>query len=115
MSNPNATVYIKAKKHTILQKPQVTIGDIASIACTDQALHEGIKKLPLYTFPASDEAIRSKPDTQMEFFTMLRVISIIQENYPQVQIESIGEQDFIVEYQTKKPSPKWMNHCKTAV
>ncbi len=160
MSNSNATIYIKAKKHTILRRPQVTIGDIASIVCTDPALHESIKKLPLYTFPdktgkdisnihtrkstdtninkniktefrrnddkavdssktvsrnSSARSAQTQPDAQMEFFTMLRVISLIQEKYPQVQVESIGEQDFIVEYQTKTPAPAWMNHCKVAI
>ncbi len=106
MEPHQSIIYIKANKHSVVQKPEVTIGMIASVSCVNRQLQHQIASIPLHHFEA-------KPgQNQMEFFTMLKVISLIQDAFPETVIKSIGEQDFLVEYTVRTAPPAWVNHAK---
>lgn len=51
----------------------------------------------------------------MEVFSMLNVIERIQTDYPDVEIVSIGEQDFVVQLLDAPMAPKWLETLKVVV
>ena len=51
----------------------------------------------------------------MQDFSVLKIIELIHEEYPNVDISNEGESDFIVEYIPYPVKPKWINAIKTAL
>lgn len=102
-------IYLKAKQHNMVYDRKVTLADIGTMECADESVLRQVKQITLHNFP------RKNQKSQMEFFSVLKVIELIHEKYPNVQVESIGEQDFIVEYLSGLPSPKWIGYVKLAV
>ena len=43
---------------------------------------------------------------------MLKVIELIQTDYPEVEVVSIGEQDFVVQLLDVPMAPKWLETLK---
>ena len=90
-------VYIKAEQNTKVEGKTIRLSDIAKIYSRDKHIEEKIRKLVLY---------RIKNDKQKNYvFSILTVIELIQNSYPEYLICNVGEADFIVEY-----SPKAKEH-----
>ncbi len=47
-------------------------------------------------------------------FSVLKIIELIGQEFPNVDIENIGEKDFVLEYEPKQ-EPKWLLYLKTAI
>lgn len=88
------TVYIKAVGNCIVYNNKVTIGDVIKVECSNIGILRQIKQMDLYSF--NHEHVRA--------FSILKVISRIHQDYPNVDIVNCGENDFLVEY--KKSSIK---------
>ena len=91
---------------------RVTLGDVAKMECTDQAALRQIKQKKLYSFRAEDE---QKKKNTLVVFSVLKVIELIHEDYPNLDISNEGESDFIVEYVKSPEKPVWMNCLKTVI
>lgn len=111
MKEKQATVYLKADRNSISHDPQIKLQDVMSIQCADPAICAGIKNKTLYTFQKKD----SKKKKRIEVFSILKVIELIQKDYPEVEIVSYGEQDFVVEYVEAPIAPKWLEIVKVIV
>lgn len=94
MKEKRETVYVKADRNSVCHDPQIKIMDVMSVQCSDPAICAGIKNKTLYHF-APDESSKKK---RIEVFSILNVIEMIFEDYPDVEVVSYGEQDFVVEY-----------------
>ncbi len=108
MKEKHETVYVKADRNSVCTNPQIKIMDVMSVQCPDPAICAGIKNKTLYTFDRKDTSKKKR----IEVFSILNVIDLIQEDYPQVEVVSYGEQDFVVEYVQMPVSPKWMEIVK---
>ena len=94
----NLTVYIKASGNCILYDKKVTLEDVLSIECTDQAALRVIKQMDLYRFNHEHSTV----------FSVLKVIARIHQDYPQAEVVNCGESDFLVEYKKDTvKSPVW--------
>lgn len=93
MEGRGVTLYIKISMSNLVYDHIVTIGDIASVECTDAAIRNRVKTLKLYSF--------SNPGNVS--FSILKVVEIIHQEYPALAIVNEGEADFILEYRSKKP------------
>lgn len=111
MKEKKQTVYLKADRNSVSHEPQIKIQDVMSVQCTDPAICAGIKNKTLYTFQKKD----SKKKKRIEVFSILKVIELIQNDYPDVEIVSYGEQDFVVEFVDAPVAPKWLEILKVAV
>lgn len=111
MKEKKQTVYLKADRNSVSHEPQIKIQDVMSVQCTDPAICAGIKNKTLYTFQKKD----SKKKKRIEVFSILKVIELIQNDYPDVEIVSYGEQDFVVEFVDAPVVPKWLEILKVAV
>lgn len=111
MKEKKQTVYLKADRNSVSHEPQIKIQDVMSVQCTDPVICAGIKNKTLYTFQKKD----SKKKKRIEVFSILKVIELIQNDYPDVEIVSYGEQDFVVEFVDAPVAPKWLEILKVAV
>ena len=107
------TVYIKTDMNTLVYDRNVTLKDVIKIEGANEALVRQIKQLKLYTFPAPEKKNRIKNMT--EVFSILKVIQLIQDKYPGLEVQNLGESDFVVEYIANPDKPKWLEIAKLAV
>ena len=106
------TLYLKIGKNVVVTDRRVTLGDVAKMECTDQAALRQIRQKKLYSFRAEDE---QKKKNTLVVFSVLKVIELIHEDYPNLDISNEGESDFIVEYVKSPEKPVWMNCLKTVI
>lgn len=83
------TVYVKASGNCIVYDKNITLGDVLKIECTNVGMLRGIKQMELYRFNHEHSVV----------FSILKVIELIHQDYPNAEIVNCGESDFIVEYQ----------------
>ena len=99
-------IYLKIDQKRYVKKPKVTIGDVMTVYCSDKDMIEKIGHITLAEFTLG------KYDRKV--FDALDVVGIIQKEYPDADIECLGECDFIVEY--RKPEKEGTVHwIKVAV
>lgn len=105
------TLYLKIETNTIVTDRHVKLSDIAKMECANPAIVRQLKQKKVYTF--QDAIDEKKKKNQMEVFSVLKIIELIHEEYPNVDVSNEGESDFIVEYISNPKKPKWMNAVKT--
>lgn len=108
----NDTLYIKIDKDILVKKRQVTLQDIAKMECTNQAALRQIKQKKIYTFQDKEKERKNKK--QSVVFSILKIIELIHEDYPNLDISNEGEQDFIIEYVPQEECV-WLEYGKAAV
>lgn len=111
MKEKHETVYVKADRNSVCKDPQVKIMDVMSVQCADPVICAGIKNKTLYTFKKDNTSKKKR----IEVFSILNVIDLILADYPEVQVVSYGEQDFVVEYIPVPLAPKWLEICKVVL
>lgn len=106
MAVVNETLYIKAEKNTEVTKADVTLGDVLSVECTNPSAVSRIKTLKLVKMSEKGE--------RRCVISVLRVIECIHQVYPSMEIQNMGETDFIITYENQKTPNKWMHALKVA-
>ena len=106
------TLYLKIGKNIVVTDRRVTLGDVAKMECTDQAALRQIRQKKLYSFRAEDD---KKKKNTLVVFSVLKVIELIHEDYPNLDISNEGESDFIVEAVKYPEKPVWMSCLKTVI
>ncbi|NBH14386.1 stage V sporulation protein AA [Lachnospiraceae bacterium] len=112
MAGNTDTVYLKIEQNVLVKEPSVILKDIAKITSTNRPLINKIKQLKIYHFRTP--ANQSKKKMQSEVFSVLKIIELIGEEFPNVEIQNIGEKDFVLVYQPIE-EVKWISYLKTAV
>ena len=100
------TLYLKIGMIFVVTDRCVTLGDVAMMECTDQAALRQIRQKKLYSFRAEDE---QKKKNTLVVFSVLKVIELIHEDYPNLDISNEGESDFIVEYVKSTEKTVWIS------
>ena len=111
MSAKSETLYLKIDQNTIVTDRHVTLGDIAKMECPDASIVRQLKQKKIYTFAEAMNPRKQK--NQMKVFSILKIVELIHEEYPNVDISNEGEKDFIIEYIPNPEKPKWINALKT--
>lgn len=94
----NETVYIKAPQCIQVNQPDVALKDFLTIHTSDQHLKKQIQSLPFYHF--------SKNEKEQVIVSILKVIELITRHYPDVDIDNLGEGDFILSYEPQSNHEK---------
>ena len=89
----------------------VTLGDIAKMECTDMSIVRQLKQKKIFSF----QDVKKKEKNVFQVFSILKIIELIHEDYPNVDVTNEGEQDFIVEYIPNPDKPKWLEVVKVAL
>lgn len=90
-------VYVKADRNVEVTKTDVTIGDVLKIECTNKKLLSSIRNIGLLKF----QDIENKNKDRIAI-SILKVIACIHDVYPDVEVQSLGESDFIVTFEKQK-------------
>lgn len=92
-------LYIKIEQCIQVREQSVKIGDVATMECTDQTVVNRLKTEKLLK-------IDDNRKKRTVVSTML-VIQKIHEIYPELEVQSIGESDFILQLSPEKNSRLW--------
>lgn len=101
------TLYVKVDQNIMVYKKNITLKDIATLYSTNKEMVKTLEKEPFYTLP------NDAPKKNM--FTLLKVYEAIHRVYPNVEIENIGERDFVIEYEDKPQVSKAKEYTKVAL
>lgn len=89
-------LYIKAEQCIQVSDTNVKIGDVAKLECADMTVVNRLKTEKVFTVNSS-----SKHRTVV---SIMAVIQKIHEVYPELEVQNLGESDFIVEMKPQKSS-----------
>ncbi len=104
------TVYIKADRNVEVTKPEVTLGDVLEIECANPAMVPKLNTLKLLKFHHTNNKHQNRTAV-----SILRVIQCIHEQYPGVDVQNMGETDFIVTYEEQGTAGGVMHFVKAAL
>ena len=112
MASNSDTLYIKIEQNVLVKEPTVVLKDIAKLTSTNRELTNKLKTLKVYQFhtPANQD----KKKRQSQVFSILKIIELIGKEYPNVDIQNMGEKDFIIEYEPQQ-EVKWIQYLKVAI
>lgn len=99
-------LYIKIGKNTQVSKKDVRLGDVAQMQCANRGIVNRLNSVKLLEI--SDD----KHNRQV--VSIMQVMELILKEYPSLQIDNIGETDFVVTYKVEKNTPKWVEFFKIA-
>ncbi len=100
MASESRTLYIKGDRDVEVTKPDVTLGDLLSMECTDKLMLAKIRTLKIVRF--------KKNGRQRRVISVLKIIACIHEKFPEADVENLGETDIIVTYEDQKtPAYAW--------
>ncbi|MDD2978972.1 MAG: stage V sporulation protein AA [Hespellia sp.] len=102
-------LYIKGDKNVEVKKPEVTLGDILSMECSDEAVSARVKALRLFR-------ISEKGKMQRRYVvSILKIMECIHQSLPGLEIQNEGAPDIIITYEEQKTPGQFMHLLKTAV
>ncbi len=107
------TLYLKIDQNIVVQDYHVYLQDIASMECTNQAVLRQLKQKKIYTFQQKDT--QEKKKNRIQVFSVLKIIQSIHEDYPDLEVQNVGEADFIIECQADVTENKMLDILKTVV
>ena len=92
----------------------VTLGDIASVTSSNEAMVRQLKQKKIYSFQEPKKPGKSSK-IQREVFSIIKIVEMIHEDYPNAEIDNEGEADFIIEYQKDPSQGKWIPAFKATL
>ncbi|MDO5156009.1 MAG: stage V sporulation protein AA [Eubacteriales bacterium] len=90
------TVYLKIEQCVDVEKEYVKLKDFATLYCDELGLKNEIENIHFFQF--------EKNKKSKMVVSILKIIEEITRKYPNVEIQNIGESDFILSY---NPTSKW--------
>lgn len=109
MSANQDILYIKGDRDVELTKTEVTVGDILSLECSNKTVIPKIKSIKLVKF--SEQGKKQ----QRIVVSVLKIIACIHEQYPNLDIQNLGETDIILTYENQNTPGNVVHLLKTAV
>lgn len=88
------TVYVKFERSKMVNCRDVSIGDVASVFSEDKKIQEKVRAIKLVSIPDVKKMVY--------VFSVMEIIKRITAECPGIEVNSVGECDFIVEYDRKK-------------
>lgn len=102
----NDILYIKAEQSVEVLNKKIFLEDVVKLYSSDKKMVSVLQKVVLMF-------VKSQKDCKFNF-SILKVVELINKEYPQVQIVNMGETDFVVCYKIPKKSQKVLEYLKTA-
>lgn len=109
MAEQTEIIYIKADRNIEVEHTDVTIGDVMEVECSDLAILARVKSLKLVKFYHSEEKKQNRIT-----MSVLKVISVIHETYPRIEIQNLGETDFIITFERQNNTGGLLHFLKVA-
>ena len=90
-------LYLKLSESCLAEKRKVKIKDVATVLSPNPDIKYGVEKLELMSFSGSKE---------QQVISVMYILQVIQEHYPDCQTQTIGATDVVVYYRTYDTSDK---------
>ena len=97
MAASKETVYIKADRNVEVTDPCVKLGDILSMECANPTVLPKLKTIKLLRFHGAAKKTQNRVAV-----SILKVIECIHAEYPEIEVQNLGEQDFIITYEEQQ-------------
>ena len=94
----NETVYLQIKQNIELDHQDVRLSDVADIYATNGNVAAKLKSLQLVHI--------KETKAEKLCFSIMKVIEIVNKEYPGITVNNMGETDFVVDYIPKKKHSK---------
>lgn len=107
MAVTNETIYIKGDKNVEVTKPDVTLGDVISMECSNPNVIPKLKAQRLLKFPENGQ--------RRCVVSALKIVECIHKVCPGIDIQNMGEMDVIITYEDQKTPGKVMHIFKAAL
>lgn len=107
MAGNSDTVYIKADRNIEVIKPDVTLGDVVTMECSNPSVVPKLNTLKLLRFHHTDNKHQNRTAV-----SILKVIECIHKEYPNINVENMGETDFIVTYEEQQTAGGAIHYVK---
>lgn len=91
-------VYISIPRKIELYKRRIVLGDIMSVWCADEHITAKIKTLALINVP--------DVPSRRYVYSVLDIIKMIETECQNVEVQNIGETDFVLAYKREDPQKK---------
>lgn len=99
------TLYLKIDSNVLVHQKNLTVKDIAQTACSNRELQNKIRTLKLSGLQIT------RPGRYVK--SVLDVLEDIQKEYPSLEIENLGEADFILTYEEEQQKSRLVGWLKT--
>ena len=106
-------LYIKFDQNMAVYTADVMLGDVAEMECANQAIVNRLRTIKLFSFQNARKGAHTCAARRI--CSLIEVVGKIHEVYPNLEIENLGETDFIVEYSTKKGENLWILTIKVVL
>ncbi len=106
-------LYVKFEKNTRTYNQTITLGETGEMQCADSGILNRLKTEKLYTFQQVKKGRHSCAARRV--FSIMEVVEKIHGIYPNLEIQNLGEQNFIVEYSTKPKENPAVTFLKVAL
>lgn len=100
-------LYLKIGRNVQVNKKEVCLGDVAEMECANHDIVNKLKTVKLLKIP-DDKHNR-------QIVSVIKVMEIILKECPSLQIDNLGETDFVVTYRVPKNIPKAYIFIKVAL
>lgn len=90
----STVLYLKIDQNIEVDHVDVRLGDVAKLECTDAAVRNRLKTLKILKIQAEK--------SNRYVFSVLKIVELIHEIYPDLEIQNMGEPDFIVDYESSE-------------
>ena len=100
----SGVVYIKLPQNAQVVNRKILLQDVAEIYTADAEMGKKIGDIILYTVGGDKN--------QKLIVSVMKVIHLIQKEFPGIEVENIGESDFVVEYKMPLTPKKAMEYTK---
>ncbi len=101
------TVYVKFERSYMVYNRDVSVRDVASVFCANKDFQEKVLAVRLIEIPDVKKGVY--------VFSVMEVIKKISEECQGVEVNSIGESDFIIEYKRNPDTNKLWEFVKIAI
>lgn len=102
----SSVLYLKIDKNVRTKGKPICLGDIAALNCAEKPIENKVKtlRLPMQAAKGPGRYVCSIFD----------VIEVIQKDFPSLEVNNLGEADFILTVEKEKKPSDFVSWCKTA-
>ncbi len=104
---PNTTVYLKCDRNIEVPVPDVFMGDMGEVRCSDKALSAKLKALKVHHF--------GKEGGRRCVISSLKLVELMEETCPDISVQIVGEPDVLVEWVNEDKSKGIQRWLKVAL
>lgn len=97
--------YIKLNRNVEVRENEVRLQDAGSVRCSDAVIAAKVKNIKIQHFIKNEENKNGQKESRKEKFeekrcviSILKIIELIEEAVPGVAVESLGENDVLIEW-----------------